>query len=303
MLQQFRETHAFRAMARSRDSAQTIQGLGAEPALCSLADVSASHLEGCDAVIHSAAFLGPWGKRRDYWEANVVGTERLLDAAKSAGVQRFVHIGTEAALFRGQHMRNIDETYPYPSSTPFLYSETKKEAEIRVLAANTSEFETISLRPRLIWGPGDQTVLPELVRMVEGGQFAWINGGKAKTSTAHIENVVHAISLALQQGEPGEAYFITDDEYITYRDFLSRLLATQGLTPPDRSMPGWLLGGAASLLEGVWGLLPTKSPPPLTKFAVSIMARDCTLQIGKAKQKLGYEPQITVNEGLKQLTA
>ncbi len=277
--------------------------MGAEPVSCSLADVEASHLNGCSAVVHSAAFLGPWGTRKQYWQANVEGTSRLLKAAQEAGVRRFVHIGTEAALFRGQHMRDIDETYPYPKKSPFLYSVTKKEAEIRVLQANSpgEGFETISLRPRLIWGPEDQTILPEIVRMIESGQFAWINDGRAQTSTAYIGNVVHAIGLALQQGDTGEAYFITDGEYTTYKDFLTKLLSTQDLTPPDRSMPGWLLGGVASLAEGVWKLLPTRSPPPLTKLAVALMSRDCTLRIDKARNRLGYDPQVTIDEGIERM--
>ena len=303
VLKQLGNACAFRAMARSSSSAAVVRELGADPVDCSLDNVEASHLRGCDAVIHSAAFVGPWGTRKQYRDANVVGTERMLSAAAEAGVKRFVHIGTEAALFRGQHMRDIDESYPYPDNSPFLYSVTKKEAEIRVLEANApgSGFETISLRPRLIWGPDDQTVLPELLKMVESGQFSWINHGKAVTSTAYIDNVVHAIGLALVQGKTGEAYFITDGEYITYKEFLTRLLNTQGVEPGNRSMPSWLVNALATLVEGAWRRSHLSSQPPLVRMAVAMMGRDCTLRIDKARQHLDYEPKVSIAEGMERM--
>ena len=79
----------------------------------------------CDAVVHCAAWVEPWGSREDYWRANVEGTDRLLAAARSAGAARFLHMSTEAVLWRGQHLRDVDETHPYPDRTPYLYAETK----------------------------------------------------------------------------------------------------------------------------------------------------------------------------------
>ena len=77
-------------------------------------------MPGSEAVIHCAAFVKQWGTREQFWNANVEGTRQLLQAARQAGARRFIHIGTEAALFHGQHMRDIDERYPYPAYTPFL---------------------------------------------------------------------------------------------------------------------------------------------------------------------------------------
>ncbi len=292
--------HEVHAMARSEASAAAVRATGATPVACSLGGVEPEHLAGCDAIVHAAAFVGPWGTRADFWQANVEGTTQLLDVARRAGVRRFVHIGTEAALFAGQDMCDIDETYPYPDSTPFLYSETKAEAERRVLAANdpAGGFATISLRPRLVWGPGDQSVLRELVGMVRDGRFMWIGGGAARTSTAHIDNVVHGITLALTQGRGGEAYFLTDGEVLAMRDFITRYLATQGVDPGDRSIPVWLARGAAAVVEPVWRLLGLRSDPPLTRFAACIMSAECTLSIDKARRELGYVPVVTVDTGL-----
>lgn len=295
--------HEVVAMSRSERSDDKIRALGVEPVRCSLGEVSSGDLNGCDAIVHCAAWVEPWGTYKQYHDANVVGTEQLLAVAREAGVRRFIHIGTEAALFYGQHMRNIDEDCPYATSSPFYYSKTKALAEIAVIEANdpAAGFESVSVRPRLVWGPGDQTVLPETLAMIEKGAFAWVNGGKSKTSTTHVENLVHCVQLALDKGKGGEAYFVTDDEIVTFREFLTRLVATQGVEIPEKSVPGLLLRGIAWVLENLWRLVGAKKAPPITRFAAAIVSRDCTICIDKAKKELGYQTVISIEDGLADL--
>jgi nucleoside-diphosphate-sugar epimerase len=295
-------THHVRGMSRSERSDEGLRALGATPVRCELGAVKPEHLTGCDVVIHCAAFVKQWGTREEFWRTNVDGTAQLLQAARQAGVARFIHVGTEAALFHGQHMREMDETYPYPTSTPFLYPETKAAAEKLVLAANAPGFETISLRPRFVWGPGDQTILPVVKKMVKAGMFMWIDQGRVRTSTTHIDNFVHAVTLALSHGRGGQAYFITDDSTTTVREFLTALLKTQGLTPPRTSIPGPLARALATFLESVWHLLRLKTEPPLTRFAAAMASSECTIRIDKARAELGYAPVITRDEGLAELT-
>ena len=206
--------HAIRAMSRSEKSDAAILALGATPVRSALGEVTAEQLKGADAVIHCAAYVEEWGPWEDYWRMNVEGTKQLLAAAKQAGVKRFVHIGTEAALFHGQDMRGVDETYPLSLNSPFPYSRTKAHAEKAVREANepAAGFTTIVIRPRFVWGEGDTTILPVVKEMTAKGQFAWIDGGRAKTSTTNIANLVHAMNLALTTGQGGEPYFILDDD-------------------------------------------------------------------------------------------
>lgn len=317
--------HQVSAMSRSAASDATVSAAGAHPVRCALGAVAVEHLRGHQAVVHAAAFAKQWGSRSQFWQANVEGTQQLLDVARQAGVARFIHLGTEAALFDGGPLRDIDETHPYPHHSPYLYSESKGEAERRVLAAPPSahggsgpkpgaatantpasptaapEWVAISLRPRLVWGPGDQTVLPVIVEMVRKGRFAWIDQGRAQTSTTHIDNIVHAINLALTNGRSGQAYFIADEGTTTLRDFFTALLATQGLTPPDKSIPAWVGRWSASVLEALWRLLRIESDPPLTRLAAAMLANDCTVRTGKARDELGYRPVISRDEGLRQL--
>lgn len=297
--------HQMIAMSRSEGSDAAVKALGAVPMRADLSDVDSRHLEGADAVIHAAAYVEEWGRWSDYEEANVRGTERLLAAARAAGVRRFVHVGTEAALFRGQHMRDIDETYPLAPDSPFPYSATKARAEAAVVAANdpASGFETIIIRPRLIWGEGDKTVLPVVKAMAQSGKFMWIDGGASLTSTTHIDNLVAALELALSRGKPGEAYFVIDGPPVEMRDFMTRYLSTAGVKLGDKSAPGAVIRAAANLIEPLWRLAGAKSAPPITRFTAHIMSRDCTISDAKARRDLGYRPVVTLEEGFARLAA
>jgi nucleoside-diphosphate-sugar epimerase len=292
--------HAITAMSRSAASDEKIKATGAAPVRCSLDDVAAEHMKGADAVVHCAAHVEEWGKWADYWRFNVAGTKRMLAGAKKAGAKRFVHIGTEAALFHGQHMRNVDETYPLAFRSPFPYSRTKAYAEKAVREANdpAQGFETIVVRPRFVWGPGDETLLPVVRRMADSGQFAWIGGGHNKTSTTYIGNLVYAMELALAHGKAGEAYFVLDGPPLEFRDMLSRMVKAAGFSLPDREVPGWLVRALAFAGEKAWRALPLPGRPPITRFAANIMSRDCILIDAKARKDMGYSPPFTVEAGM-----
>lgn len=108
--------HDVYAMSRSVNSDAVISRLGGEPVRCDLQTVSAEHLHGCEVVIHAAAFVAVWGEVAAWENANVGGTKQMLKVARTAGVQRFIHIGTEAALVKGQDLHQVDESYPRPST-------------------------------------------------------------------------------------------------------------------------------------------------------------------------------------------
>ena len=290
--------HTIRAMSRSTKNDEILRNLGATPVHCELGSVQPDDIAGCEVVIHCAAFVKQWGTREEFWAANVKGTAQLLNVASRTGVSRFIHIGTEAALYYGQNMLDIDETYPYPTHTPFLYPETKAEAEKLVLAANAPDFMTISLRPRFVWGPGDQTIMPVVKRAVERGMYMWINQGHAQTSTTHIDNLVHAVELSLTHGRGGQAYFITDGSNTTVREILTSLANTQGLRLTNLSLPTPVARALGWLIERFWRLFRINSDPPLTHFSASMASSDCTVRIDKARAELEYSPIITREQGL-----
>jgi nucleoside-diphosphate-sugar epimerase len=289
-----------RALARSDASAEKVRARGAEPVAGDLDDLEAlrAAAAGCDVAFHAAAALGEWGRPEDFERGNVVGTANALQACAEAGVARFVHVGTEAALLAGRPLIDVDETAPLRPDSPALYCSTKARAEQQVVAASHDGFETVVIRPRLVWGPGDTTILPALVAAVRAGRFAWIGGGRHRTSTTHVDNVVEGLVLGARRGKPGNAYFVTDGEPVVFREFIGELLATAGLEAPTRSLPAPLARLVAAAGETAWRMAPLKGQPPLTRLAYWLSAQECTISIEKARRELAYEPVRAIADGL-----
>jgi nucleoside-diphosphate-sugar epimerase len=298
--------HTVRGLARSERAAERIRERGAEPVSGDLSEVDAMRAAaaGCELAFHAAATLGDWGRPEDFERGNVAGTRNVLTACAGAGVRRFVHVGTEAALLAGQPLVEVDETAPLRPDSPALYSATKARAEQLVLAANRGDgFETVVVRPRFVWGPGDTTLLPTMTEMVRSGRWAWIGGGNHRTSTTHVDNVVEGLVLGAERGRPGNAYFVTDGEPVVFRQFVSQLLESQGVEPPSRTLPAPVAGALAGIGEMAWRALPLPGRPPLTRFAYWVSSQECTIRIDKAREQLGYSPVKSREEGLGELRA
>jgi nucleoside-diphosphate-sugar epimerase len=292
-----------RALARSEGSAAAVGELGAEPVRGELSDREAMQAGagGCETAFHLAAHLGTWGKREDFVRDNVEGTENALAGCRAAGVKRFVHCGTEAALIAGDPLVEVDENTPLRPDSKALYPATKALAEQAVRGAGADGFETVVLRPRFVWGAGDTTLLPGIVGMVKSGRFAWVGGGRQLTDTTHVDNVVEGLLLAADNGRSGEAYFVTDGDRVVFREFVSALIETQGLEPPTRSVPAAVAGPLAAAAESTWRLLHLGGEPPLTRFAVWLSSQECTINIAKARSELGYEPIRDREAGIAEL--
>lgn len=292
-----------RALARSDRSTAAVEALGAEAVRGDLADVDAitAGAQGCEVAYHLAAHTGTGGRREEFVRDNVTGTSNVLAGARAAGVRRFVHCGTEAALIAGVPLRSVDETAPLRPDSPAPYPATKALAEEAVRAANSEGFQTVVIRPRFVWGSGDTTLLPVMIDMVKSGKFAWIGGGKHLTDITHVDNVVEGLVLGAANGRGGEAYFVTDGEPVVFREFVTALLTTQGVAMPDRSIPAWVAGPAATVCEGLWRALPLPGEPPLTRFAFWLSSQECTIEIGKARSELGYQPVKSRADGLAEM--
>jgi nucleoside-diphosphate-sugar epimerase len=299
-----REGVKVRALARSENSAAKIEALGAEPVKGDLDDEDAMRAgaKGCKYAFHAAAKVEDWGDPADFERLNVEGTNKALRATKAAGVERFVHVGTEAALFAGDPLIDADESAPLRPDSKSLYPATKAKAERAVRSASIDGFETVVVRPRFVWGPGDTTVLPAIVDMVKAGKFRFIGGGHHRTSTTHVDNTVEGIWLGATTAPAGGVYFVTDGDAVVFRDFLTEMLGTQGVEIPDKSVPPGVASAAAATAERLWRLLRRDSTPPLTRFAVWVSSQECTIDISHAERELGYSPVTSREEGLAELS-
>jgi nucleoside-diphosphate-sugar epimerase len=291
------------ALVRSEASARKVIALGAEAIAGDLADVPSMAVgaQYCEVAFHCAAHLGDWGTREEFERGNVEGTRNALAAARQAGLRRFVHVGTEAALLAGEPLVEVDERSPLRFDSPALYSATKARAEEAVIEANHDSLQTVVVRPRFVWGRGDTTLLPLLIDVVRSGRFAWIGGGRHRTSTTHVDNAVHGLMLAAERGAPGGVYFVTDGEPVVFREFITRLLATQGVEAPTRSVPTRVALALAATCEAAWRLLPLPGRPPLTRLAVWVSGLETTIDITRAREELGYAPVKSIDQGLEEL--
>ena len=299
-----REGWSVRALARSDAAATRVGELGAEPVRGDLEDRQALEhgAAGCDVAFHCAAKVEDWGDPEDFERLNVFGTQNTLDACIAAGVKRFVHTGTEAALSAGQPLVNAGEDAPLRPDSPILYASSKARAEQRVRAANGDGIETVVIRPRFVWGRGDTTLLPALVKLVESGRFRWIGGGGHLTDTTNVENTVEGLWLGATKAPPGGVYFVTDGAPVVFREFVTAWLGTRGVTAPGKTIPTGVADAAAAASETAWRLLRRPGSPPLTRLAVWVSSKECTLDISRARRELGYEPVVTREQGLAALS-
>jgi nucleoside-diphosphate-sugar epimerase len=294
-----------RALARSEEATSRVTERGAEAVPGDLVNTATltEGARGCEVCFHAAAKVEDWGDPADFERLNVHGTRNVIVACREAGVRRLVHVGTEAALMAGDPLIGVNEDAPLRPDSPVLYSASKAKAEALVRDADGDGLETVVVRPRFVWGKGDTTLLPALVQMVRSGRFRWIGGGRHLSDTTHIDNTVEGLWLAATKAPAGGVYFVSDGEPVVFREFITDMLATQGVEIPDKSVPASIAGGAAVLSERLWRLLRRPGAPPLTRFAVWVASQECTLDTSRAREQLGYEPRTTREEGLAELAA
>lgn len=295
-----------RALARSHAAAAAVAAAGAIPVNGGLDDLPqlAEQLRGCDVAYHCAAHTAEYDRRQVYQRINVDGTKSALEACRRAGLARFVHVSTEAALLAGQPLINVNEEAPLRPDSRVPYCATKAQAEQVVMDADGSRgLETVIVRPRLIWGRGDTTILPSLVASVLSGRFRWIAGGRHLSATTHVDNAVEGLLRAAASPRSGRVWFVTDSEPAVFREFITDLVATQKVEIPDRSIPLGTARALAAALEGTWRILPTRRPPPLTTIAVWLSALEVTIDTSRARAELGYQPVVSRAEGLADLAA
>ncbi|MBL8020894.1 MAG: NAD(P)-dependent oxidoreductase [Leptospirales bacterium] len=293
-----REGHTVLALARGEASIKKLEGAGAQCVSGTFENIATweKNLGGVDAVVHCAAPVVFWGKWSDFDRDMVQATVNLHAAADRNGVKRFIHISSESVLQDRAPLLDIDETLPYPKEPNSIYGRAKKETEIALLGKDSKSIRII-LRPTFIWGAGDKA-LDAMIEKIRAGQFMWIDHGKESMEMVHVENVVQAIVLALSKGNDKDIYFVTDDNPMPAREFLTQLLKARGVDAPVKNISGGLARAGAGIVEGLWKLLGIKNPPPLSRFEVAFVSQPRRYNISRIKNNLGYKPVMDLKAGL-----
>jgi nucleoside-diphosphate-sugar epimerase len=291
-----------------RGQYEHLDELGVEQIRGDIADAElvSRAVEGRDIVLHVAAKVEPWGAYQPFHRTNVVGTENVLQAMRRAGVPKLVFTSTPSVIHSGGDLAGVDESEPYPEHFEAAYPQTKAMAEMAVLAANDNELATVALRPRLIWGPEDTNLVPQLIARARAGQLRFVGDGSNLVDTIYIDNAVDAHLLAAEHLAPGapcagRPYFISNGEPLPMKKIINGILGAAGLPPEERSVPIRAALAAGAVFENLYKVFPNKSGPRMTRFVARNFATAHWFNISAARRDLGYEPRVSIDEGLARL--
>lgn len=261
-------------------------------------------LRGMDTVYHTAALPGIWGPYEDFFQINVVGTRNIVDGCRASKVPFLVYTSSPSVVFNGSDMEGVNESAPYPSSFSAGYPKTKAEAERLVGEAQGIGPLTMILRPHLIWGPGDNHLVPRILARAK--RLRIIGNGNNLVDTTYIDNAADAHLLAAQALEKfpelsGKIYFISNGEPLPIREILNGILAAGGHPPITKALSSRLARFAGSACESLYRALKIPTEPPMTRFVAEELSTAHWFDISAAKTDLGYVPEVTVREGLQRL--
>lgn len=292
----------------SRGAYPVLDSLGVEQFQGDLIDGDAVSvaMKDCDIVYHVAAKAGVWGPWREYYQANVVGTNNVLAACRQNRIRKLVFTSSPSVTFAGVDQNGVNESEPYPKKFLAHYPLTKSIAEQAVLAANGPQLATVALRPHLIWGAGDPHIIPRLVSRARVGKLRRIGSRPNLVDTTYVENAASAHISAgdrLEVGSPiaGRAYYISNGEPEPLWDFINRILAVAGLPPVTRTVSPKLAYAAGAMLEQVYKVLGRSDEPPITRFVAKQLSTAHWFDLSAAKRDLGYSPTVSTAEGLRKL--
>lgn len=271
-------------------------------------DAMIAAAQNVDAIFHNAAKAGAWGSYDSYHQANVVGTQNVLDACRTHGIGKLVYTSTPSVTHRATHPvegLGADEV-PYGENFQAPYATTKAIAEKAVLAANGANLATVALRPRLIWGPGDQQILPRLVERAKAGRLRIVGDGNNKVDTTYIDNAAQAHFDAFDHLAPeaacaGKAYFISNGEPWPMRELLNALLAAAGAPRVDKTLSFKAAYRIGAVCEALWKTLPLNGEPPMTRFLAEQLSTAHWYSMEPARRDFGYVPRVGMQEGMRRL--
>ena len=261
-----------------------------------------------ECVFHTAAKTDIWGRKKDYFGINFLGTKNLLELSKSYGVKKFIYTSSPSVVFAMESIcgKSEDELNS-PKKFFSHYAESKSKAEDLVLSANSKDFLTCALRPHLIWGAGDTHLVPTLLSRARKRRLRQVGQGKNKVSLCYIDNAVQAHTLAMgklqshKSSPSGKAYFIADKKPVVLWDWINELLLSQGIMYPKKIsyFKAYLIG---AICEFLYKFFPLGNNIPMTRFVSAQLAKSHYFNLDASKEDLGYDPKtVKQEEGLKGL--
>lgn len=267
----------------------------------------AAALEGHDACLHAAGKVAMWGDWSDFYNTNVVGTENVIKACRELAIKKLVYTSSPSVVFGQDDLLGVDESCPYPERHLGMYGRSKRMAEEKVLAADGVQgLNTVALRPHLIWGPGDQNLIPRMVIAAKKGRIKIIGDGQNLVDVVYVDNAADAHLLALEKlgpGSPicGKAYFLGQGP-VKLWSFINQLLELYELPPIKKKISFKTAYRLGALTEKMLDLFRIHNVDPfMTRFVALQLAKSHYFDHKNARQDLGWIPKVSLDEGLANL--
>lgn len=253
-----------------------------------------------DWIFHCGALSSVWGSREEFWRCNVQGTRNIVQGSLRQKAKRLIHISSPSIYFQFANQVNIREDDPLPPKFINAYTASKYAAEEEVLLGVKDGLDVVILRPRAIYGPGDTSIFPRILRSLESGRLPIIGNGRNKTDVTYVDNVVHACICAATASVPhsGRTYNITDGNPVELWALLHHISQELQLPKPMKKRSARLLRWVARGMEVVHRAVIPDKEPLLTEYGVGLLSCTCTLNIERAKKELGYAPHISTSDGI-----
>ncbi|MEO1055838.1 MAG: NAD-dependent epimerase/dehydratase family protein [Actinomycetota bacterium] len=270
------------------------------------ADCVAEAVDGCDGVIHLAARVGVVGSWDDFYSVNVDGTAVVLDAARRADVQRFVHVSSPSVAHEGDSLVGEGAGPPVTGRRRAFYPESKALAEQLVLAPSSATTRVVAIRPHLVWGPGDEQLVGRIVARARAGRLAVVGTGAALVDTTYVDNAVDALVAAFDALEPdadcvGQAYVIANGEPRPIVELIAGICAAAGAPFAPRHVPLRIARPAGALVERVWATVAPNAEPPITAFVAEQLGTAHWFDPRPAAADLGWRARVSIDDGLGRL--
>jgi len=261
---------------------------------------------GCDAIIHGAARVGVMGSWEDFYSTNVDGTINILRAATEHQVSRLVYVSTPSVAHVGQAIEGDIASPATIGRKHAHYAESKAQAEILALLANSEKLGVVALRPHLVWGPGDTQLVGRIVERARQGRLVMVGSGNALVDSTYIDNAVSAHIAALDAIAPGsqcsgKAYVISNGEPRTVNELMSRMCLAAEVEFSPKHIPAVIARNIGSVVERIWPLI-RKDEPPITRFVAEQLGTAHWFDQRPAQEDLNWKPQVSLDEGFVRLT-
>jgi nucleoside-diphosphate-sugar epimerase len=302
--------HKVRGLALDEDDAARIGRAGdVDVTFGDIADIEPlrAAAQGADAVIHAAARVSDWGTWPQFEAVTVRGTQNMLQAAAEAGVGRFLLFSSTAVYPRmARDAPPMDETSPYagPDNPWGLYGRSKILAEAEALRyQREGRLGVTIIRPVSIYGPGDHTFFPRIIRYLRGPTAAWVGSHDPFVPFLYVTDAAEGAMVAgTSEKAVGQIYTLGPDPEFRLREFLGAICRELNLRLPRFTVPYALASTLANLSEGWARLVRAREAPSLSRTSVFLMSQDQRFDVSKARRDLGWQSQVSMEEGVR-LTA